>query len=58
MDEELKAHLEAMEGRLMARITGLQEQMLERFGAVERLLGLLGPLVVDHARRLTDLEKK
>ena len=35
MDDETRAHLEAMEARLMQRITGLQEQMLERFSAVD-----------------------
>lgn len=65
MDEELKAHLDAMEGRLMERITGLQEQMVERFRSVEARLGSLETntqsivlLLTDFARRITDLERK
>lgn len=65
MDEELKAHLEAMEGRVMERITGLQEQMLERFRSVEARLGSLETntqsivmLLAGFDRRITDLEQK
>ena len=65
MDEELKLHLEAMEARLMGRITGLQEQMLDRFRAtgetlktINTSLELMTSLLSDFARRITDLEKK
>lgn len=72
MDEELKAHLEAMEGRVMERITSLQEQMLERFRAANQQFNAIGEtlktmntslelitsLLTDFARRITDLEKK
>jgi hypothetical protein len=79
MDEEAKAafvRLEeaqhAMEVRLMGRINGLQENMIERFRAVDLTLAahtelmrstntLLNMLVnssLDHGKRITDLEKK
>lgn len=65
MDEELKAHLEAMEGRLMERITGLQEQMVERFRAVDARLGSLETnaqtivmLLSSFDKRITNLEDK
>lgn len=65
MDEELKAHLEAMEGRLMERITGLQEQMVERFRSVEARLGSLETtiqtvvmLLSSFDKRITNLEDK
>jgi hypothetical protein len=35
MDEETRAHLDAMEGRLMSRIDILQEQMVDRFRGVD-----------------------
>lgn len=68
MSDELKT----MEDRLMARITGLQEQMLERFHAVDHRLDSIGTtlkamnttlelmtsLLTDFAGRITDLEKK
>lgn len=48
----------------MGRITGLQEQMLEQFSAVDkridsldRTMGLVLTLLSDFARRITDLEK-
>jgi hypothetical protein len=38
MDDETKAHLDAMEARLMGRINTLQEQMLDRFRGVDATL--------------------
>jgi hypothetical protein len=35
MDEETRQHLEAMEARLMSRITGAQEALIERIRNVE-----------------------
>jgi hypothetical protein len=37
MDEELKRHLEAMESRLMARINGVMERLLEVQGNLRDL---------------------
>lgn len=68
MSDELKA----MEDRLMARITGLQEQMLDRFRAVDQrfdsigatlksmntTLELMTSLLTDFAGRITHIEKK
>lgn len=65
MDEDLRAHLEAMEGRVMERITGLQEQMVERFRSVEARLGSLETntqsivmLLASFDKRIADLEEK
>jgi hypothetical protein len=46
MDEELKRHLEAMESRLMGRINGNQEAMLDRFNRIE---GSLRDLRSEHS---------
>jgi hypothetical protein len=35
MDEDTRQHLEAMEARLMSRITGAQEALIERIRTVE-----------------------
>ena len=35
MDDETRNHLEAMEARLMGRITGAQEALIERIRTVE-----------------------
>lgn len=72
MDEETRQHLEAMEARLMSRITGAQEALIERMrlnemtiaGLIELtrsgniLIGTLAGLMTDVGRRVTDLEKK
>jgi len=71
-DDELRALLEAMEGRLMSRITNAQEALIERLRATDAtiaaltevtrstntLVGTLAGLMVDVGRRVTDLEKK
>lgn len=60
-DDELTRRFDG----LMERITGLQEQMLERFRSVEARLGSLETntlsivmLLRGFDRRITDLEKK
>ena len=65
MDEELKAHLEAMEGRLMQRINTNHGIMLERFRSVEARLGSLETntqsivmLLRSFDQRITGLEEK
>jgi hypothetical protein len=72
MDDETRQHLEAMEARLMSRITGAQEALIERMrlsetaiaGLIEltrstnTLTSILAGLMTDVGRRVTDLEKK
>jgi hypothetical protein len=72
MDDETRQHLEAMEARLMSRITGAQEALIERLRSCEASLAaltevvrstnttmaLIANLMTDVARRVTDLEKK
>lgn len=72
MDEATKAHLEAMEARLIARFDTLETVMLERFQAIDnaliaqdnlmrtirRLIAALIATAGDHSRRITDLENK
>jgi hypothetical protein len=72
MDEDTRNHLEAMEARLMSRITGAQEALIERIRGVEATvtaltelarsgnttMALLVSLMSDVGRRVTDLEKK
>jgi hypothetical protein len=72
MDEETKAHLDAMEAHLMGRINTLQEQMLDRFRGVDialashtelmrsnnTLLTMLVATITDHGKRITGLENK
>jgi hypothetical protein len=36
MEDELRAHLEAMEGRIMAKINDGQERIVNRLSALER----------------------
>ena len=45
MDEETRQHLEAMEARLMSRITGAQEALIERIRTVEATVGGLAAAV-------------
>ena len=45
MDDETRQHLEAMEARLMSRITGAQEALIERIRTVEASVGGLAASV-------------
>lgn len=38
MDDDIRAHLEAMEGRLMTRINDNQERLVERLDGIEKQL--------------------
>lgn len=71
MDDDTRLHLEAMEGRLMARLNGAQEAIIERLRACETsiatltevarstntTMALIATMLGDVARRVTDLEK-
>jgi hypothetical protein len=48
MDEATKAHLDAMEARLMGRLNGLEERMIERFRAVDLTLAAHTGLMHSH----------
>jgi len=72
MDDDTRAHLEAMEARLMGRITNAQEVLIERMRVNElaiagltelarsgnTLMATIAGLMTDMAKRVTDLEKK
>lgn len=72
MDDETRQHLEAMEARLMSRITNAQEVLIERMRLSETsiaglfelarsgniMMGTIASLMADMGRRVTDLEKK
>jgi hypothetical protein len=45
MDEETRQYLDAMEARLMSRITGAQEALIERIRTVEATVGGLAAAV-------------
>jgi len=55
MDEDTKQYLDAMEARLMSRITGAQEAITSALVDLERSVNTLMSTL---ARRVTDLEKK
>jgi hypothetical protein len=72
MDKEIRAYLDAMEARLMARMNDAQEAIIERVRSCETsiaaltevarsgntTMGLIAGMMGDVARRVTDLEKK
>jgi len=62
MDEEMRRYLEAMEGRLMARLNNGEERILNRLEALERdFTNTKGFLVGDSltsGRRWLDLEAR
>lgn len=72
MDEATKAHLEAMEARLMTRIASFHAYTEKVFSQIENVLNaeadlvrytnaLINRLIAtagDHSRRITDLEDK
>jgi hypothetical protein len=62
MDDELRAHLEAMEGRIMAKINDGQERIVNRLSALERdFTNTKGFLVEDSivsSRRWLDMDDR
>lgn len=72
MDDETRRYLDAMEARLMGRLTNAQEAIIERARASETTIAALteiarsinttldvvANLLGDVVRRVTDLEKK
>jgi hypothetical protein len=72
MTDADRQYLEAMEARLMSRITGAQEAVTERMRTLDAgvaalielmrsaqtLMGTAAGLMADVGRRVTDLEKK
>jgi hypothetical protein len=62
MDEELRAYLEAMEGRLMAKIDDRLERVVNRLSLLERDVintkGFLAADAVVSSRRWLDMDER
>jgi hypothetical protein len=62
MDEEMRRYLEAMEGRLMARLNNSEERVLNRLDALERnstnTKGFLVGDALTNGRRWLDTEAR
>jgi hypothetical protein len=62
MDADLRAHLEAMEGRIMAKINDGQERIINRLSSIERgftnTKGFLVEDAVVTSRRWLDMDDR